>query len=174
MVLELGFETEVDETNFHHEFLALLPKLISYAISFLMLGIMWLNHHSLFRQLETINSKILWSNLFLLFWMSLVPFVTGLIGSNPLLWQATLLYGLTFAACVLGFMLIRIQILNSRLSQDKTAQSKHSKVNRKNVIAISLYLIGAMVGYFSISLAFILFLIVPFMYLIPDKILKNT
>ncbi|TNF27441.1 MAG: DUF1211 domain-containing protein [Bacteroidetes bacterium] len=169
MVLELGFESEVSAHNFMHEFSELIPKLVAYAVSFLMLGIMWVNHHALFHGVRQVTNGVLWANLALLFFMSLVPFATGVVGSAAHLWQAAMLYGLTFAACVVGFMLIRWQVLVS----ERDDRSVHHSINRKNLVALLLYLLGAGSGLLSVYISYAFFLMVPLMYLIPSQPSKN-
>ena len=83
------------------------PIFLSYALSFLVVAIMWVNHHHLIHAVHEVTARLLWSNLYLLFWMSLVPFVTDYLGKNYREPMAVALYGLDLAMCASAFYLLR-------------------------------------------------------------------
>jgi uncharacterized membrane protein len=86
--------------------LKLIPIFISYVISFTYVGIYWNNHHHLFQAVKTINGKVLWSNLFLLFWLSLLPFSSGWMGENHFQDITVSLYGITLLGCAFSYYLL--------------------------------------------------------------------
>src|ERR1700722_5255797 len=87
------------------------PVFISYALSFLVAAIMWVNHHHLIHAVHSVSARLLWSNLNLLFWMSLVPFVTDFMGKNYREPMAVALYGLDLFLCSMGFYFLRSELI---------------------------------------------------------------
>jgi len=89
----------------------LAPVFLSYLLSFVFLGIYWNNHHHLLQVVKHVDGRVLWANLHLLFWLSLVPFVTGWMGANPLAAWPAALYGIVLLlAAVAFFILVRVLI----------------------------------------------------------------
>ena len=107
MVFDLKFPEPITSSNFLSLLLHLFPKFMSYGVSFLMLAILWVNHHQLFHQIKHSDRVLLWYNLHLLFWMSLIPFATNSIGENPEIWQSTSLYSMLFLLNSWAFSLLR-------------------------------------------------------------------
>lgn len=170
MVFDLKLqETPTDKTVWS-ELIKLAPKFISYAISFLILAIMWVNHHQLFHQIKHTDRKLLWYSIHLLFWMSVVPFGTNFIGSNPWLWQASFFYGIIFFMSALSFSMLRNYVNTNNLLHDNINKQAHLKIRNKNRIALSIYLLAASMSIISVYISFVLFLVVPAMYFIPEKI----
>src|SRR5579859_2422820 len=87
------------------------PVFLSYALSFLVVAIMWVNHHHLIHAVHQVTARLLWSNLYLLFWMSLVPFVTDYLGKNYRQPMAVALYGLDLTLCASAFYLLQIVLI---------------------------------------------------------------
>src|SRR5437667_408227 len=87
------------------------PIFISYGLSFLVVAIMWVNHHHLIHAVRQVTARLLWSNLNLLFWMSLVPFVTDFLGRNPRVPFPVSLYGFDLAMCGFAFWLLWIELV---------------------------------------------------------------
>lgn len=175
LITIMVFDLKLPETNSSGlaVFKPLISKLLSYAMSFLVLAIMWVNHHQLFHQVKKSDRKLLWHNIHLLFWMSLIPFATNYMGSNPFLPESTLLYGLVFFMCALSFSLLRSYIVRKELLYETISKTAQNKLLRKNMIAFTLYCSAAVLGYVSVYISFILFLIVPAMYFIPEKIIHE-
>src|ERR1700747_1685489 len=91
--------------------LKVAPIFLSYGLSFLVVAIMWVNHHHMIHVVHQVNARLLWSNLNLLFWMSLVPFVTDFLGKNYHQPMAVALYGLDLALCGSAFYILRIELV---------------------------------------------------------------
>lgn len=152
----------------------LLLKLGVYTLSFLMLGIMWVNHHHLLQQIKATNQGLLWYNLQLLFWMSLVPLAAHLVGNHPTAWSATAAYGLIFAACAQAFSGLRRYAVRQQLLHEH-ADARHMRRRlRKNRITMALYLLGALAGGLSVYLAYALYLLLPALYFLPDTSNQTT
>lgn len=170
MVFDLKLQEIPTDKTVWSELIKLAPKFISYAISFLILAIMWVNHHQLFHQIKHTDRKLLWYSIHLLFWMSIVPFGTNFIGSNPWLWQASFFYGIIFFMSALSFSMLRNYVNTNNLLHDNINKQAHLKIRNKNRIALSIYLLAASMSIISVYISFVLFLVVPAMYFIPEKI----
>jgi uncharacterized membrane protein len=144
------------------------PVFISYGLSFLVVAIMWVNHHHLIHAVHGVTARLLWSNLYLLFWMSLVPFVTEYLGKNYHQPLAVALYGLDLVLCSSAFYLLRTILL--RQDQHDTALADyHASIQRKNVLSGALYLSSVPLAYVSIYASFFIFALIPAMYFLPEK-----
>lgn len=170
MVFDLKFTNIPTEKNIWNELLSLMPKFISYTISFVMLAIMWVNHHQLFHQIKHTDRKLLWLSIHLLFWMSFIPFVTNFIGANFKLWEASFFYGIVFFMSALSFTLLRNYVIKMELLHETINKQAHIKIRNKNRVALAIYLLAALLSIISVYISFVLFLIVPTMYFIPEKI----
>jgi uncharacterized membrane protein len=148
----------------------LLPKLIAYTFSFLVLAVMWVNHHQLLHQIKRIDGGFLWLNIHLLFWMSLIPFSTNFMGLNPFLPEADMVYGLIFFMNALSFTFLRKYAEVKKMLHDIYTEQFKQRMFIKNLIGISCYFIAAFGSYVSVYISFALFLLVPAMYFMPEKI----
>src|SRR6516164_1738115 len=106
------------------------PVFISYGLSFLIIAIMWVNHHHMIHVVHKVTARLLWSNLNLLFWMSLVPFVTDFLGKNHREPMAVALYGLDLAFCGVSFGILRTELVRQD-GQDEAMSAYHARVQRK-------------------------------------------
>lgn len=148
--------------------LKVAPVFISYGLSFLVVAIMWVNHHHLIHAVHGVSARLLWSNLNLLFWMSLVPFVTDYLGKNYREPMAVALYGLDLWLCSIAFFLLRI-VLIEQDRNDPSLADYHAGVQRKNMFSAVLYFLSAPLAYVSIYGSFFIFMLIPAMYFLPEK-----
>jgi len=144
------------------------PVFLSYGLSFLVVAIMWVNHHHLIHAVHAVTARLLWSNLYLLFWMSLVPFVTDYLGKNYHEALAVALYGLDLFLCSSAFYLLRV-ILVEQDQHDSTLADYHRSIQRKNVFSAALYLSSVPLAYVSVYASFFIFALIPAMYFLPEK-----
>ena len=144
----------------------LLPVLGSYIMSFIYIGIYWNNHHHLLHVTEHIDGRALWANLHLLFWLSLIPFVTAWMGENHFSeWPVALYGGVLLLAGIAYYILVRVllaapgnELLASALGSDF-----------KGKISIVIYLIGIPLAFIHPWLACAIYILVAVMWLIPDR-----
>jgi uncharacterized membrane protein len=144
------------------------PIFLSYALSFLVVAIMWVNHHHLIHAVHGVTARLLWSNLYLLFWMSLVPFVTDYLGKNYHEPLAVALYGLDLVLCSSAFYFLRI-ILVEQDRHDGNLADYHRSIQRKNAFSAALYLSSVPLAYVSVYASFFIFALIPAMYFLPEK-----
>jgi len=149
------------------------PIFLSYGLSFLVVAIMWINHHHLVHAVREVNARLLWANLNLLFWMSLIPFVTDFLGKNPKAPMAVALYGIDLSLCGVAFCLLRLELARQH-RHDSEAAEYHRSVLRKNAFSATLYFLSAPLAYISIYASFFIFVLIPAKYFLPEKRLAAT
>ena len=150
----------------------LIPVFLSYVLSFIYLGIYWNNHHHLFQAVRHVNGHVLWANLHLLFWLSLIPFVTGWMGENHVAAVPVALYGtvLLFAA-IAYFILSRTLI--ARHGKDSAIAIALGR-DFKGKISVVLYALAILLSFFHSWFACALYVLVAVMWLIPDRRIERT
>jgi uncharacterized membrane protein len=141
---------------------------LSYGLSFLVVAIMWVNHHHLIHAVHEVNARLLWSNLNLLFWMSLIPFVTDFLGRNPRASLPVSLYGLDLSLCGAAFWILRIE-LAAQHSHDPEMSEYHSRIQLKNLFSALLYLAAAALAHVSIYISYFVYVLIPALYFLPEK-----
>ena len=161
MVLELKVPHAVELSALK----PLLPVLLSYVLSFIYIGIYWNNHHHLFQATEQVSGGILWANLHLLFWLSLLPFTTGWIGENGLAPIPTAVYGFVLLmAATAYYILERVIIANESDSLVAEAVGRE----RKGKLSLVLYIAAIPLAFVSPWIAAGLYVFVALLWLIPD------
>lgn len=163
MVLEL----HVPHGDNIKDLLPMLPVIISYVLSFVNVGIYWNNHHHMLYAAEKINGAILWGNLNLLFWMSLIPVTTAWMGENHFAQWPVILYG-----CVLIMNGISYTILCRMLIKEAGTDSSLAVAlgkDWKGKLSVVIYFIAIFVAFFNSLLAVGLYVAVSLMWFIPDR-----
>jgi uncharacterized membrane protein len=150
----------------------LIPKFLSYILSYIIIGIYWTNHHHLWQAVEEVNGSILWANLHLLFWLSLIPFVTSWIGENQLSSIPVALYGL-----VLWFTAVAYYILVHTLITHHNQDSLLAKAvgeSKKDIRSIIIYTAAVLLSFVSPLLATLLYVAVALMWFMPDRRIEKV
>jgi len=151
--------------------LSLLPSLIAYTLSFVMVGVLWVNHHQFFHQLKSIDRHLLWYNLHLLFWMCILPIPTAFLGQHFQRPEATALYGFTMFMVAVAFALMREYVHKSEhLLIDNLSNVLRKKLRKKLLITVGLYFISIFTGYISIYIPIFIFILIIIMYFMPQNI----
>jgi uncharacterized membrane protein len=144
----------------------LLPKFLTYLMSYVYLGIYWNNHHHMLHITTRINGKILWANLHLLFWLSLVPFVTGWMGENHAAALPTAIYGVVMLAAAFAYLILQRTIIAAEGEGSPLAEAVGGDIKGKLSPALYLIAIGAAFAHYAISDA--LYALVALIWLVPD------
>jgi uncharacterized membrane protein len=145
----------------------LIPVFLSYVLSFIYLGIYWNNHHHLFQAARHVNGSVLWANLHLLFWLSLVPFVTGWLGENNFDALPVALYGtVLLLAGAAYFILTRALLANH--GEDSTLAMAVGR-DFKGIVSLGIYAVAVLLAFVNSWLACALYALVAVMWLIPDR-----
>jgi uncharacterized membrane protein len=168
MVLELRTPRGVDLAALR----PLIPVFLSYVLSFVFLGIYWSNHHHLLQVIVHVDGRVLWANLYLLFWLSLTPFVTAWMGENRFAAWPVALYGVVLLmAAIAYFILTRALIaLHGRESVLAAAVGR----DRKGKVSILIYAAAIPLAFVNSWISCALYVLVAVMWLIPDRRIEKT
>jgi uncharacterized membrane protein len=168
MVLELRapHETELGALR------PLLPVALSYVLSFGYIGIYWNNHHLLLSCTHRVNGGILWANLYLLLWLSFVPFATAWMGEHPFASTPAALYGAVLLMAGVAYLILQRQILRSEGPSSVLAAAVGHDV--KGRLSLVLYGVAIGLAFVRPGLAYVLYLVVALMWLIPDPRLERV
>ena len=145
----------------------LLPVFLTYVLSFVYLGIYWNNHHHMLHLADGINGRILWANLHLLFWLSLVPFVTGWMGENHFAPLPTAAYGVVLVMAALAYTILQVMIIRRQGRESVLAHAVGR--GRKEKASLLLYFIAIPTALRYPAIAGALYATVSLLWFIPDS-----
>ncbi len=148
-----------------------LPRFLTYVLSFVLLGIYWNNHHHLLHAADRINGKILWANLHLLFWLSLVPFVTGWMGQNHFAPLPTAGYGVVMLFAAIAYWLLQREIIIAQGQGSKLADAIGK--NFKGYISGVLYAVAVPMAFVEAWISYAIYVGVALMWLVPDPRIES-
>jgi len=149
----------------------LLPKFGSYVLSFIILGIYWNNHHHLWQAVEKVQGSVLWANLHLLFWLSLVPFTTSWMGQNNFATLPVALYGVVLWLTAFAYYLMVRSLMSYH---DKDSVLRNAIVSgRKERVSLILYTAAVPLAFIQPSIAITLYVTVAIMWLVPDSRIED-
>ena len=149
----------------------LMPVFLTYVLSFVNLGIYWNNHHHMLQATDRVNGKILWANLHLLFWLSLIPFVTGWMGGNHFEPLPTAVYGGVLILAAIAYTLLAMALLAEQGPHSRLARALGRDVKGKASIAIYAAAIG--LAFVSPWIADGLYALVALIWLVPDRRIES-
>jgi uncharacterized membrane protein len=154
------------------DLIGLYPIFLSYILSFIYIGIYWSNHHHLFHLVEQVNGKVLWANIHLLFWLSLIPFVTAWSGERHFASLPVALYGVVlFFSAFAYYLLVKVLI---------TSHEKNSELARaigndfKGKVSPALYAIGIPLAFYYPYLSLVCYVLVAALWFIPDRRVEDA
>jgi uncharacterized membrane protein len=151
---------------------ALLPELGSYVLSFILLAIYWNNHHHLLQAVDRVDGRVLWANMHLLFWLSLVPAVTAWMGNTRFAPWPVAAYGLVLLLAAVAYSLLTRALLALHGSESVIAAALGNDLKGK--ISVGLYLAAVPIAFFSSRAACLIFVIVAVIWLLPDRRIEKT
>jgi uncharacterized membrane protein len=146
----------------------LLPVFLAYVLSFVYLGIYWNNHHHMLQATKRVNGKILWANMHLLFWLSLVPFVTGWMGENHFAAMPTALYGVVLLMCALAYTILQTTIVKHHTEEENLLAKAVGK-DLKGKISLVCYLLAIGFSFVQENISHALYVVVALIWLVPDR-----
>ncbi len=149
-----------------------LPRFLSYVLSFVYVGIYWNNHHHMLSSTNRVNGRILWANLFLLFWLSLTPFASGWMGENHFAPNTMALYGFILLMAGLAYWILK----NAIVAQDGTNSVLAYAVGRdlKGKSSPVLYGLGIVASFWNTWVAGGIYVFIALMWLVPDSRIERT
>lgn len=154
------------------ELLHLSPKFFSFAMSFVIVAIFWVNHHQFFHSLEKTDRAMLWYNNLLLFWLSFVPFPTAFIGEHPVSMIPVMLYGAVLFFAGVSFNLMLRHAVKAKLFLKSVSDEVLNQSVKRGVIGPVVYFVSIISAFISVYVSLSIFLLVPVIYFIPQKIVR--
>ena len=153
------------------QYYTMLQPIVAYLLSFVMIGVLWVNHHQFLLQLKHSDRKLLWYNLHLLFWMSLLPIPTNFLGQNFHRPEITAIYGFIMFMCAFAFLLMREYVnANHELFIDNLSMELRKKQRRKLLISVAVYFVSIFAGFISVYISLAIFVIIPAAYFFPANV----
>lgn len=169
MVLELKEPAGPDFSDLQKS----LPTLFSYLLSFIYVGIYWNNHHHLMQAVKTVNGRVLWANLHLLFWLSLFPFLTAWVNAEGLNHSGPVIaYGLALLMAGVAYWIL----VHSLILHHGHGSILHQAIGQdvKGRVSLILYSLGIILSVWMPALGVIMYIVVAFLWLVPDKRLERA
>jgi len=168
MVLELRPPTGTDIASLT----PLLPAFLSYALSFVFLGIYWSNHHHLLQAIKHVDGRVLWANLHLLFWLSLTPFVTAWMGENHFAPWPVALYGFVLLFSAIAYFILTKVLLAVHGKDSLLAAALGGDF--KGQISLVIYGVAILLSFVATWVSCALYVLVAIMWLVPDKRIEKS
>jgi len=149
----------------------LVPTFLAYLLSFMMLGIYWNNHHHMLQVTRRITGGVLWPNLHLLFWLSLIPFTTNWMGENPLTPWPTALYGAVLLCCAIAWWILQNCIVSVEGPHSPLAAAVGR--DRKAKVSLAMYIAALPIAFLRPWIAVALYVTVALVWLVPDRRMES-
>ncbi len=151
---------------------ASLPVFLAYVLSYINVGIFWNNHHHMLHATERIDGRVLWANLFLLFWLSLVPFVIRWMGETGLTALPTAAYGVVLAMAAIGYTLLQGAIVACGGRTSTLAAAVGSDLKGK--LSLGIYIAAIPLAFVSPWIAAALYVVVALIWFVPDRRIESV
>lgn len=163
MVLEIKAPNHSDLASL----LPLIPVCLSYVLSFIYVGIYWSNHHHMFQVVQKIDGSILWYNMALLFWLSLIPFATSWMGEQSFATVPIAFYGFILLMCAISYFMLQKKIITLEGEESILYQAVNS--DKKGKISIICYISTIPLAFVSPIISGVLYIFVTLIWIVPDK-----
>ena len=151
----------------------LLPVFCSYILSFMFVGIYWGNHHHLLHTVKSVNSDIIWANINLLFWLSLVPFATGWMGENHFATNTIIAYAVLLLLCGIAFTILQL-VVEKTNPHNEQLTAAFARLKAKGFFSVICYVLAIPFAFVNTTISGLLFLTVSIAWLIPDKNIERA
>ena len=148
------------------------PVLLSYILSFVYIGIYWNNHHHMIYAVDRINGAVLWANLNLLFWLSLIPFVTAWMGENHFTKWPVILYGTVLIMNAIAYTILCVLLLKEAGPDSRLAVALGQDWKAK--LSLAIYALGIALAFYNSWLGLALYVVVAIIWFIPDRRIEKT
>lgn len=143
------------------------PVFLSYILSFVYIGIYWNNHHHMMYTVQHVNGKVLWANIHLLFWLSLIPFTSGWMGENHSTTWPVALYGIVLLMAGAAYYILAQSLI--QLHGKDSLIAKAIGKDRKGIISLVIYIIAIPLAFLNSRISLIMYAMVAAMWFIPDR-----
>lgn len=152
---------------------ALAPVFNSYVLSFIYVGIYWGNHHHLMHTTKHVSWKIIWANMHLLFWLSLIPFATGWMGENHFAQNTVIVYAMVLFCCAIAYTILQL-VLQKEHPKNEALEIAFQKHSKKGMLSMAIYTTSIVIAFFNSTVSFLLLAVVAVIWLIPDRNIEKA
>ena len=156
-----------NEAGIFHALLALWPNVVAYVLSFFVIGIMWMNHHALFRSLDRVDRPTFLFNLLLMAITAFIPFATSVLGSYPTTRTATFFYGFVLTVASTAYNLMLMHVVKARLFSQKISPSRVAQTVVNYRIGLFIYAVAMLVSLLAPLVSYLAYILIAAFYLIP-------
>ena len=150
----------------------MIPQLLTYALSFVFVGIYWNNHHHMLHAIHTVNGPILWANLHLLFWLSLTPFATAWLGENFWVSRPVALYGALLLMCGIAYSILARALIANEGADSALAHAIGN--DSKGKASLLIYVSAIPIAFYKPWISIALYVVVATIWFIPDRRIEKT
>jgi uncharacterized membrane protein len=150
----------------------LVPTFLTYVLSFVFVGIYWSNHHHMLHITTRVNGAILWANLHLLFWLSLVPFVTGWVGENHFEPVPTAAYGVVMLAAGVAYYILQGAIIRDQGKDSKLAAAVGRDLKSK--LSLALYMLAIPLAFVHEAISDAIYVLIALTWFVPDRRIESA
>lgn len=173
MILSIRFPDmpkDASSSEIWQQLSTMLPSIAAYIVSFFALGVFWANHHQFFHLTKFADRNLLWLNLNLLFWLSLIPLPTAFLADHYDKPEATTLYGSIMFLCNAFFGVMFYYANRNNLFLDKFNKKRVIQITRMIFWSCVLWLVSIIIGYISVYISYVLYLVIALMFFLPQNI----
>ncbi|MCC8146776.1 MAG: TMEM175 family protein [Bacteroidales bacterium] len=163
MVLEM----KAPEDTTIASLLPIIPVFLSYVLSFIYIAIYWINHHHLFQITENVSTSVLWANMHLLFWLSLIPFTTSWMGENHLEAIPVAFYGGVLLMSAVAYRILELTLV--RLNKNEEVVINIFGQGRKEKISLVIYFIAIPLAFVHIAISIVCYIVVTLLWILPNR-----
>lgn len=168
MVLEL----KTPHGSEWQDLVELWPVFLSYVLSFVYVGIHWNNHHHMFQAVKTVNGAVLWANLHLLFWLSLIPFATAWMSEDHFQNLPVAVYGVVLGLCGAAYTILMRTLLHCNPEDGALAQA--AKGDRRDWMSVIAYVVAVVLAFFVPYVSFVIYVLVALVWIVPSPRFERT
>ena len=169
------FTSEATLQQNFQELLKLSPHFISFVFSFLFVAVFWINHHQLYHTIKEADRKLLWYNIHMLFWITIIPFPTAMVGDHPDIPAAVMsLAFVLMMASLAAYIVRRYSYFRASLVDENLSKDSIKDGLTKNVLAIILNFAAILIAPYSVKVCYFIFIIVLALFIIPQKLERKS
>lgn len=151
----------------------IVPVFYSYVLSFIFIGIYWGNHHHLLHTINRVSWRIIWANLHLLFWLSLIPFATGWMGENHFAQNTVVIYAVILLLCAISFSILQY-IIQQEHRKSPQLEEAFGKLRKKGMISLAGYIASIGFAFINTTVSMMIIISVAILWLVPDRNIEKA
>lgn len=148
------------------------PTFLAYILSFVYVGIYWVNHHHLINMTDSVSGRLLWKNLHWIFWMSLIPMATEWMGLNPYESLPAFFYGMILFMCAVSYNIVQSEVI--KINGDNSEISKNIGNDLKGKISIIAYAVAVVFAFYYLIISYLIYTAIALIWVVPDSRMEKS